>query len=207
MIDYHNAKNNIQRQLLSQWQQLDLSSHPLDWVWMFYAYLLHSKKDNSIIVEGIRLLIQWGLANSTTVEGNIGAFGLAAHILRQKGLGEAQNFLVKLITFSSELLNKSLGKFSPLNDPIIFYCYILGIRGNIGNEQLDLLTQIGWRNSRFGSNKRQLLYLASLTELGEAIQSRTVDIKGIDLSELPCFHLMSGSVDWRWGGNRPTDHN
>jgi len=184
-IDIYDYKRVLREELIRQWQNLEISDQPLDWLWIYSALLADSLPQSSLITGNILKLITWCENPDIIQPKNLGALGLVCNLLYQLETGDPDSLASKVVNFAYDLIHKQSAKFSALNDPIIFYGVTLVGRRYFNDQQKSDFEAYCVAQISTGNIRRLLFYSASLCELGFSPSSLTIQVSKISPDELP----------------------
>jgi len=143
----------------------DISFQPLDWAWLTYALSQDEIDNNPLFKESLTKLVGWAFSEAAGLkERNLAPLGLCVHFMQED---EQRQSLIHDIRYRlKKHLLKEVEKFSLLNDPEQIFCIVLGASHDLPENQREALRDIAKRYITTGQHTRQVLFAASILELG-----------------------------------------
>jgi uncharacterized protein (TIGR02391 family) len=166
-FNLHSYKERVKQSIVQREATMDCGDYPLDWAWLTYALGQDGKENNPLFSGSLAKLLSWASSDPAwSQERSLAALALCAYLAADDD-ARHDSLASRLLNKLEDLLEKEVGRFSPLNDPGQVFCIVLGTKGRLDRSLGQALKEICLRNSETGRLMRRALYTAALLELGK----------------------------------------
>lgn len=191
MLDYYALRTEVKASLLRQWQQIDIATDPLVWAWIAHALSIEGAANNPLLDQALDQGRRWlDSPDAWRGDSHVGSIGLLCATLARVKNESCDQVVFKLVERVQQLQERSLSKFSKLNDPDFVFGVAIGIGKQSATAFRVWLGQHCERNAQSGNWRRSVLFAAAAYELGGNISPFVVE--GVKLEVHEVFPVLWG---------------